>query len=82
MGTRPTFRVTSMGPVENMTVGYLSHRFMLQLGSEATTVHMKGLPGSAARKSLEKPTGQVLGMTMGYLPKKSSGRRHLISKSR
>ncbi len=57
-----TLRVTNIGPVENITVGYFSSKFIFHLGRAATMERINSLPGSLAMKSLENPTGRVLGM--------------------
>ena len=74
--------VTNMGPVENMTVGYLNKRFIFQLGMAATSAVMNGLRGSLAMKSFEKPTGHVFGRTIGYLAMKSKGCKQTMSRSK
>lgn len=72
----------NIGPVENMTVGYLESSQRFQRGSASSSCAVKGWPGAAARKSLEKPTGRVWGITKGYARRKSRGRRHSMSRSR
>ena len=54
-----------MGPVLNMTVGYLVSRGMRHLGRAASICASRGCPGTDARKSFENPTGRVAGMTKG-----------------
>lgn len=48
-----------MGPVENMTVGYLVPKRLFQLGSPAIICSTKACLGAATMKSLLKPTGLV-----------------------
>ena len=48
-----------MGPVENMTVGYLVPKRRFQAGSAASICPRNGCPGVATRKSLLNPTGLV-----------------------
>ena len=48
-----------MGPVENITVGYLVPKRRFQDGSAASICARKGCPGVATMKSLLKPTGLV-----------------------
>lgn len=48
-----------MGPVENMTVGYLVPKRLFQAGSPAIICSTKGCLGAATMKSLLKPTGFV-----------------------
>ncbi len=52
-----------MGPVENMTVGYLLRSQTFQDLKLPAKELMNGLPGVLIRKSLLKPTGQVFGNT-------------------
>ena len=53
-----------MGPVENMTVGYLVPKRRFQLGSAASICARNGCPGVATMKSLLKPTGLVCAQTI------------------
>lgn len=52
-----------MGPVENMTVGYLVPKRLFQAGSPAIICSTKACFGAATMKSLLKPTGLVCGAT-------------------
>ncbi len=54
-----------MGPVENMTVGYLLPKRLFHVGSAAIICSRKGCPAVATRKSLLKPTGFVCGAGPG-----------------
>ena len=54
-----TWYDTNMGPVENMTEGYLLPKETCQAGNAFSICSRKGCAAAATMKSLEKPTGFV-----------------------